>query len=253
MPGIARRRHVFEGRALIGLVLGAVVGLGPRRLYQRRQRDRQRRAQGGAGPGLGEGEGSHRGEGRAHERLGRVLRGQRDVHHGVGPVRRRAAPDRAHCRGRDDCGGRPGLASRGRRGSSRGGRLRAASRRRCQGGAGGCRGGTGRGPEPQCVDHELPQGNDEPQAAGAGCDGQPRQGGRDAACHRPAGHHRRDAARAGLRAVQRGRGRPGDVVAAAVRRRRLPDRRATGPGGGGGPRLHEGAAEVPQGGGLLHE
>ena len=27
MPGIARRRHVFEGRALIGLVLGAVVGL----------------------------------------------------------------------------------------------------------------------------------------------------------------------------------------------------------------------------------
>ena len=27
MPGIARRRHVFEGRALIGLVLGAVMGL----------------------------------------------------------------------------------------------------------------------------------------------------------------------------------------------------------------------------------
>ena len=104
MSGIARRRHVFEGRALTGLVLGAVLGLV---------------LAGCTSDGNGNGSGALKvaqAKVSAKEKalsaakadvtaaIGGILRSERDVHHGAGPVRRRADPVGRDGRGRHHCG-----------------------------------------------------------------------------------------------------------------------------------------------------
>ena len=84
----------------------------------------------------------------------------------------------------------------------------------------------------------------QPQAVGAGGHGQPRRGGRGGVQRRTKGHQRQDPVVAGLPAVQRCRGGPGDGLATAVRRRRVPHRRTAEAGRGGSSRLHHGTADV---------